>query len=111
MISADDVERALDWLVANANKAAQARANRVYLEQFIRVVRAERQVQEQQAGASAAAAEAIALSSGAYKDALLAYKEAVEQDERQRFLCAAAEAKIEAFRTLEATRRAQERLS
>jgi hypothetical protein len=110
MISSDDVERALDWLVANANKAAQARANRVYLEQFIRVVRAERQVQEQQAGASAAAAEAVALASDAYKQTLLAYKESVEADERMRFLCAAAEAKIEAWRSLEATRRAQERV-
>ena len=108
MIDASDVERALEWLVSNANKAAQARANRLYLEQFIRTVRAERQVQEQAAGASAAAAEAVALASDQYKQTLLAYKEAVEADERMRFLCSAAEAKIDAFRTLEATRRAAE---
>lgn len=106
-ISADDVERALDWLVQNATKAAQARANRVYLEQFVRTVRAERQVKEMLGGASAAAAEATALASSEYKSILLGLKEAVEEDERMRWLCTAAEAKLEFFRTQESTRRAE----
>lgn len=110
-ISADDIERALTWLVENATKAAQARANRVYLENFVRTVRAERQVKEMLGGASAAAAEATALASSEYKSILLGLKEAVEEDERMRWLCTAAEARIEAWRSFEATRRAEGKIA
>ncbi len=109
-ITAEQVEAALEWLVTNATRAAQARANRVYLQDFVKVVRAERQVKEMLGGASAAAAEALALASEEYKVALLGLKAAVEEDERMRWLCTTAESRIEAWRSLEATRRAQERI-
>lgn len=107
MITTDDVEAAVTFLRDNAGKVAEARANRLYLEQWIKTVRADRQVAEIKAGSSAAAAEAVALSSQEYKDSLEAYRDAVKADERFRFLTAAAEARIEAWRTMESTRRAE----
>lgn len=105
MITQDDAERAVDWLRDNARQMAQARAERLYMEQFIKTVKAG--IQKECAGMSAAASEIEALASPKYMAALQAYKEAIETDEYNRFICSAAEAKIEAFRTMEATRRAE----
>ena len=107
MITEDEIERAVSWLRDNAVPAAQARAERLYLAEWIKTVRAEQQVAFQRDGTSAAAAEALALASEAYKQALQAFKEAVEADERYRFLVSAAEARIEAWRSMEASRRAE----
>lgn len=108
MIDESDIERALCYLRDEAPRDAQARANRLYLEQFVKTVLA--QEQTKLTGMSATAAEAMARTSQPYLDVLQAYKEAVHEDERRRFLRAAAEAKIEVYRTQEATNRALDRL-
>lgn len=105
MITQDQAEQAVDWLRDNARKLAQARAERLYLEQWIKTVKAT--IQTEQTGMSVAAAETIALASPRYMAALQAFKEAVESDEYSRFMVAAAEAKIEAWRSQESTRRAE----
>ena len=107
MISQDDAEGAVDWLRDNAGKIAEARAERVYMDQWIKTVKAT--VQMEHAGRSAAASEILALASPKYLSALDAYRYAVGVDERYRFLAAAAEAKIEFWRSAEATRRAEGR--
>ncbi len=107
MITQDDAERAVDWLRDNAARMAQERAQRLYLEQWIKTVKAT--IQSEQQGVSAATAEIIALASPRYAKALLAYKAAIEADERNRFLITAAEAKIEYWRSAEATRRSEGR--
>ena len=58
MISDDDVERALSYMRDNAEKDAQARAESVYMEQWVKTERARLTVA--QAGLSNAAAAAIA---------------------------------------------------
>ena len=83
MISQDQVEKAVDWLRENARSMAQARAERLYLEQYIRTVKATLQAE---AGGSAASSEITALASPKYLAALQAYKEAVEIDEYNRFM-------------------------
>ncbi len=105
MISPDDAEKAVDWLRDHAKSMAQARAERLYLEQYIKTVKAT--IQSEQQGVSAAAAEIVALASPRYMASLQAYKEAILADETNRFLVAAAEAKIEAWRSQESTRRAE----
>ena len=105
MIEAKDAEKAIQWMVDNARKMAQDRANRLYMEQWIKTQKAT--IQNEQMGLSAAAAESIALADKRYLDALNAYKEAIERDEYNRFLLTAAEAKADTYRTQEATRRAE----
>jgi hypothetical protein len=105
MIDADAAEKAVDWLRANARSIAQGRAERLYMEQWIKTVKAT--LQQEQAGSSAAASEIGALASPKYLAALQAYKQAIETDEYNRFMVTAAEAKIEAWRSQESTRRAE----
>jgi hypothetical protein len=105
MITQVDAERAVDWLRDNAARMAEERATRLYMEQWVKTVRATLQVDSKEA--SAAKAEIIALASPKYLAALQAFKEAVQKDEHNRFLITAAEAKIEAWRSQESTRRAE----
>ncbi len=104
MISEQDIDRALAYLRDNAEKDAQARAERLYLELWIKTVLAQEMGKQD---GSMAAAEAAARRSEAYVLALKGYREAIAEDERRRFLRGAAEARIEAWRTGEATRRAE----
>lgn len=105
MITSDDAEKAVDWLRDHAKKIGEARATRLYLEQWIKTVKAT--IQTEQQGLSMAAAEAVALASPRYMAALQAFREAVEADETFRFLASAAEAKLECWRSQESTRRAE----
>lgn len=105
MITQADAERAVDWLKSNAMSMAQARAERVYMEQWIKTVKAT--LQSESGAKSAAQSEMIALASPKYMAALQAYKAAIQADEFNRFMVTAAEAKIEAWRSQESTRRAE----
>jgi hypothetical protein len=104
VISDKDVERALDYLRDSVEPCAQARANRLYMEQWVKTVKAK--VQTEQKGMTVAAADAVAACSPAYLDALQAMKEAINEDERCRFLREAANIKIEAWRTQSSNERA-----
>jgi hypothetical protein len=108
LISDLEVERALDYLRDNATADAQARADALYLEQWVKTERA--RLTTEQAGMSNAAAVAVAESHPEYLRALSAYKAAVTEDYRRRFLREAAAARIEAYRTQEASRRAEGRM-
>ena len=104
MITDKEIDRALNYLRDTVDEAAQARANRLYMEQWVKTVKAK--VQTHQIGTSGAAAEAIAASSSEYLSALEAMKQAIEADERCRFLREAANIKIEAWRTQSSNERA-----
>jgi len=105
MIKESDIDKCLSYLRDNAEKDAQARAERHYMEEWIKTVRA--QEQAKCAGMSIAASEVQARISSAYVKALDAYKAAVFEDERRRFLRGAAEVKIEAWRTQSSNLRAE----
>jgi len=105
MITQDQAEKAVDWLRENARSMAQARAERLYLEQWVKTVKATLQAEVQDT--SAARSEMVALASPKYLAALQAYKQAIEADEYARFMVTAAEAKIDAWRSQESTRRAE----
>lgn len=105
MIDDSEIDRALDWLVRNAEKSAQARANRVLLEETTRSIKAEQMKASGQESIGAQEREAYA--SDAYKAHVTGLAAAVYEDEKLRALRAAAEAKIEAWRTLSSNARAQ----
>jgi len=97
VISESDIEKALDFLRDTAEEAAQARANRLHLDDFSRVLKAI--VMSEHLAEPLGAQERHAFSDIRYRNHLEGLKVAIFQDERNRFLRAAAEAKIEVFRT------------
>ena len=100
MISEDDVQKAVDWLVESAAKAAQARANREYLDEYRRVLRASLMREAQEGGAtSIAAQEAQAMADPRYLAHLEALRTAIADDERFRWLRVAAETKVSCWQS------------
>lgn len=100
----------LHWLEDNARKAAQAKATRVYLEEWMSHVRA-KIAQEciDKEGCSAAAADVKAKASDAYRDVVIAYREAVEEDAFYSWHRTHSDAIVSAYQTLSANRRAIEK--
>lgn len=105
MISESDIERALSWMVEHADRAAAARANRVWIEEYTKVVLADQMGVSD--SSSAAGQERDARASQDYRNHLLAVKEAVMEDERYRLLYRTAESRIEAWRSMQANQRIQ----
>jgi 16S rRNA G966 N2-methylase RsmD len=105
LITDDDIEKAVEYLRTNARAAAQAKANRIYTEEYRRVVKG--QIQRENDDKALGAQEAIAYADPRYRQHLEAMKEAIEKDEYNRWMMTAAEAKIEAWRTQQANQRAE----
>jgi hypothetical protein len=105
LISDDDVDKAVEYLRVNARPAAQAKANRIYMEEYRKVVKA--QIQREHDGIAIGAQEAIAYADSRYTQHLKAMEAAIEKDEYNRWMMTAAEAKIEAWRTQQANARAE----
>lgn len=101
MITEYQVQESVDYLFDSAVEAAQARANRSVLEQGLRRVKALEM--QKVVGGGVAAAEAKAYASDAYGTALDGLKEAIFADEKMRALRDAHAARIEAWRTQQAT--------
>jgi hypothetical protein len=104
MITDSEIEKALDYLRGNATKAAQAKANREYLDEYKKVLKS--QIMREVEGESLGAAEARAYADPRYKTHLEAFREAIEQDTYYQWMRVAAEAKISAWQTQQATERA-----
>ena len=104
MINEQEVEAAVDWLRDTANEASQKRAERLYLDEYRKVLRA--QLMKQHMDLPVSAQEREALADPKYAEHLKALKIAIDEDERMRFLRVAAEAKIEAWRSMNANYRA-----
>ena len=109
MIEDRDIEKTLSWLVHEATAGAQARANRVYLEESRKSLKAVLMKESGEETVSAQEREAYAHPK--YKAHLDGLKEAVFQDERYRWLLTTAEAKISAWQTMSRTARAQEKVT
>jgi hypothetical protein len=108
IITDEDVQKALDYLRLNAPRAAQARANKVYMEEFRKTVKA--QLMTVYSALPVNAQEREAYRSKAYTDHLTALKDAVYQDELNRWGMVAATSTIEAWRTQNANRRGEGKL-
>ena len=104
-ITDDEIDKALDFLRDNAREAAQARADRVYVEEFRKTLKAT--IMKEHGALSAVLQERNAYSDPRYVQHLEAIKDAVKADEFARFMRVAAEAKIEAWRTQSSNSRAK----
>ncbi len=104
MINEQEVEAAVDWLRDTAQEAAQKRAERLYLDEYRKVLRAK--LMKQHMDLPVSAQEREALADPKYAEHLQSLKIAIDEDERMRFLRVAAEAKIEAWRSMNANYRA-----
>jgi hypothetical protein len=105
MISEEDVQKALDRLRFGAKAAAKARAERLYLESFLKSAKS--LIMKNHASLPIAAQEREALADPEYISYLEAYRTAVEADEMHRWQLSAAQAVIEAWRTESANYRGE----
>lgn len=107
-ISEEEICKALDYLRDKATEAAQARANRIYMEEFRKVLKSQlmREASVKESGLAISAQERDAYADQRYVKHLEAMREAIKRDEEHRFFMAAAEAKIDAWRTQESNIRA-----
>lgn len=106
MILESDVEKAVAYLAANARKAAQAKAERSYVEEFRKTIKAT--IMREHSELPLGAQEREAYADPRYRQHLDAIKEAVEADEYNRWMMAAAEAKLSAWQTAMRIQRAQD---
>ena len=109
MIPESDIEKACEYLVANARKAAKARAERAYAEEFRKTVKA--QIMREHPELALGSQERDAYADARYIQHLAAIKEAIEADEYQRWMMVAAQTKVEAWRTQQANVRTQGKIA
>lgn len=102
-----DPHKAVDYILENGRKFAQAKANRVYLEEFRRSKKALLMGQSDET--TAVAREQYALAHPEYINILEGIKAAVEVEEELRWHLVAAQARVEVWRSQEASNRAEGR--
>ena len=100
-----NVFRCLDYIRDHAKQYAQAKANRVYLEEYRKTLKA--RLMAQQLGDPVNAQERYAYAHPEYAELLEGLKVAIEQEENLRWKLIAAQAKIEVWRSLSANQRAE----
>lgn len=109
MITDDQVHDALEYLRTNAPLAAQARAHKIYMEEFRKTVKAQAMARFNNLPVNAQEREAY--RSQEYRDHLDALKDAIHQDELNRWGMVHATSVIEAWRTQNANQRGMVKMS
>jgi hypothetical protein len=97
--------KALDFIRDNAATYGEAKANVVYMTEYRKTIKATLMASSSERTESAK--ETYAYSHDDYKKHLIALAQAVSECERLRWLMVAAEAKIEVWRSLESSARAE----
>ena len=102
-----DPNKAIDFLYKNAEKYAESRAHRIYLEEFRKSRKALLMKSALSSGAAktSAAAEMEAYASEEYIEFLSGLEEAVKKEEELRWALIAAQARIDVWRSMEASNR------
>ena len=108
MITEEEVDKALEYLRTSAPKAAAARSQAKMLEKFVAITEAQHKQAHKGEGSNADATDA-ARASADYKQAVEAWGAALEEDAKHQMLREAAIARLDIWRTMEATKRAEER--
>lgn len=105
-----DPQAAVDFMIAKSKAYAQAEANKVYMEELRKTIVAEQMIEAEYRGhKSGVAQEREAYASAKYKEHLLALQQAVETREELKWMLIAAQARIEVWRSQEASNRAEGR--
>ena len=103
-----DPQAAVDFMIAKSKAYAQAEGNKTYMEEYRKTIKAEQMIVAEEMGfKTAALQERQAYSSAKYKEHLLALQHAVEAREELRWMLIAAQARIEVWRSQEASSRAE----
>lgn len=100
-------DRAVDFIIAHAPKFAQAKADRVHLEEFRKSKKA--LLMAECPEKAAVAREQYAYAHPEYIQLLDGLKEAVQAEEELRWKLVAAQMRVEIWRSQEATNRGQDR--
>jgi hypothetical protein len=101
-----DPNQAIDYIIAKSGEYAQARAERIYMEELRKTIKAELCKTALHHGFEAVnAQEREAYSDPNYRKHLMAIKQAVEAEEKLRWMLIAAQARIEVYRTQSANNR------
>jgi hypothetical protein len=107
-----DPNEAIDYIIAKSKEYAQARANRIYMEELRKTIKAELCKTALHHGFDAVnAQEREAYSDPNYKAHLMAIKQAVEAEEQLRWMLIAAQARVDCWRTQEASNRFVEKVT
>lgn len=105
-----DPNEAIDFMINHSKRYAQAKANRTYLEEYRKTMKAELCKDALTHGFEAVnAQEREAYADPEYKQHLLAIREAIEEEEQLRWMLVAAQARIDVWRSMEASNRAIEK--
>jgi hypothetical protein len=108
-----DPQAAVDYMIAKSGEYAEAEAHKIYMEEMRKTIKAEEMKAAESRGngeyKTAAMQEREAYASPRYKTHLEALKQAVERRERLRWMLIAAQARIEVWRSQEASNRNIER--
>jgi hypothetical protein len=104
-----DPHEAINYMIKNAKAYAEAKANVTYLEQYRKSKKAI--LFASAMGNTIADKEAYAYSHPEYLEVLEGLKAAVEKAESLRWMLVAAQARIDVFRTQEASNRALDRIT
>ena len=102
-----DPNKAIEYIIDNAPKFAEAKAQRVFIENYLKVKKAEIITKSNES--SVARAENYALAHPDYKQLLDGLKVAVMQEEHLKWWLEAARLRVEVWRTNEASSRNQDR--
>ena len=101
-----DPQAAVDYLIAHSKDYAEAEANKVYMEELRKTIKAEEmKFAELDGHKTAAMQEREAYASSRYKQHLLAIHEAVKAREEARWMMIAAQERIAVWRSQEASNR------
>lgn len=103
MITDDKAEGALSFLHTNARKAAQVRAEAIYMQEYRKVIKA--QIMREEPDKPEHVREARAYADPRYIKHLDAMKTAIENDEYMRWMRVYAESTIAAWQTQSANSR------
>lgn len=102
-----DPNKAVDFIIQNAPLFAQARGERIYLEEFRKSKKA--MLMKESGEPSIGAQEREAYAHAEYVQQLEGLKEAVVREETIRWQLVAAQARVEIWRSQEASNRTQDR--
>jgi hypothetical protein len=99
-----DPVRAVEYIMKHSAEFAKAKAERVYIENYLRSKKS--LIMAKSSAKSVAAAEVDAYADLEYIGLLEGLKEAVEAEEKLKWMLTAAQLKVEIWRSQEATNRA-----
>ena len=102
-----DPHKAVEYIIKESGNYAAAKANRTYIENYLRSAKSKLMMES--TASSIAAKEMEAYATDDYVDLLQGLKEAVEVEEKLKWQLIAAQARIEIWRSQEATNRTIDR--